>query len=237
MVNRWGLRVKMGVLMGLILMISGVGAAQTAGFTVPLIESVGVGLVTVKPDRVIVPVRIEARESSAAEAQARTEVTIEAIRAGLEELVPGEFEVVELGLTLTSSALQGNLISRNIEIVLHDDAHVGAVHDLAKESGATNVFNVRYQSTKLEEAAQEARRLAVLNARAKADAITEAMGMRILGVRSAADANRVQMFNPSDPLLDGPMTQRPSDGSTVQRGEIVVQVEVTIQYEIGYTQN
>lgn len=231
MVNRWALRTKLVVLAGLLFVISGIGAAQTSPST-PTIDVVGVGLVTVEPDRVIVAIRIEGRDATAAGAQAKTEAVLDALKAELEAVLPGGFEVNELGLTITAAGGQPT-IYRNVEVVLPDDSSVGLVYDAARKSGASDVINVRYQSTKLQEAVQEARRKAVENARANAEAMTEAMGMRILGVRSAVDANRVQMFNPSDPLLQG-LVQRPSDGSTVQRGEIVVQVEVSIQYVIDY---
>lgn len=238
MVNRLGPRFKLILLCMFVVMLSGVGSAQQS-IGLPTIETVGVGYVTVPADQVIVTIRIEAEESTASSAQEKTRAAIEAIRAEIEAMDIGDVEFVTQGVNVyhnrasITRPTESFRTTSGLEVVLGDDEHVGEVIDVALKHGTASIQNVRYHSESLDEAAQQALGRAVENAMTKAETISKTTGSRIVMIRQVRDANIVQVINPTDPALSQAGTvQHPQFGLPVQRGDIVVQVEVTMLFEV-----
>lgn len=238
MVKRSGLWLKLILIATFVSMLPGVGSAQTIGL--PTIETVGVGSVVVPADRVIVTIRIEAEDTTATSAQEKTRAAMEEFREEIKALNIGEVEFVLHGINVFQQRASVTRpedtfrATSGLDVVLRDDEHVGRVIDLALKHGAATLQNVRYHSESLVDAAQKALELAVQNAMAKAETISKTTGSRIVMIRQVRDANILQVINPTDPALSQAGTvQHPQFGLPVQRGEIGVQVEITMLFEVS----
>ncbi len=237
MVKRSRLWLKVMLICAFVGMLSGIAAAQTIGL--PTIETVGVGSVVIPADRVIVSIRIEVEDTTATAAQEKTRAAIDEIREEIKALDIGEVEFVLHGINVYQQRASVTRptdtfrTTSGLDVVLRDDTHVGRIIDLALKHGAASIQNVRYHSESLADAAQKALELAVKNAMAKAETITKTTGSRIVMIRQVRDANIVQVINPTDPALAQAGTlQHPQFGLPVQRGEIGVQVEITMLFEV-----
>lgn len=237
MVKRLGLSCKLIAVCALVSMLSGIASAQTIGL--PTIETVGVGSVVVPADRVIVSIRVETEDVTATAAQEKTRAAIEEIREEIKALDIGEVEFVLHGINVYQQRASVTRptdtfrTTSGLDVVLRDDTHVGRIIDVALKHGVASIQNVRYHSESLADAAQKALELAVRNAMAKAETITKTTGSRIVMIRQVRDANIVQVINPTDPALAQAGTlQQLQFGLPVQRGEIGVQVEITLLFEV-----
>jgi hypothetical protein len=83
--------------------------------------------------------------------------------------------------------LTGYRVSNRLTVTVTDLSRVGAVVDAAIAAGATNVFDVSFTAQDVSSVKAEALRRAVADARAKAEAIAAALGVKLGRVLSAAD--------------------------------------------------
>lgn len=234
MVTRW----LIGVIT--VLWVSSFGVhAQT--LQLPTFVTVGLGYVVVEADRVVVSLGIETTGDTAAAAQQESERIMSAIEKRLQEI---ELEGLEFSRRRIDIRLQrGGPVRREerayratsgLDVSVAREADVGAIIDAAMGLGAASVQGVSFRSSRLEEAAKEALGLAVKDAMAKADEISRATGMRVVMTRRVSDAHKVEIINPSDPvLLEAGVAVRPPYHVEVQRGQILVQVQVTAEFEVG----
>lgn len=230
------------IIMALMIVVGfgAVTAAQT--LQLPSIVTVGLGYVVVPADHLVVTLNIEAAEDSAQAAYDASSAIIAAIRQELEaaKLDGLDVRTGRAHLWQQRSATRQSTtyrVTSTMSVKLNDEADVGYVVDTAMRLGATSVQSVRFQVRSLEEAARSALTLAVEDAMAKAETITAATGTRIVTIRQVHDSNKIQVYNPSDPVLveasSGPNIPYPV---TVERGQVLVQVEVTMEFEVASRQ-
>jgi uncharacterized protein YggE len=162
-------------------------AGQKAGTDTPVVVTSGEGVVKRAPDRVWVSVAAESRAKSPREAQ---RVNADAMKAVLEKLkalgLSGD-TVRTSGYDLQPEYDYANgrqtlrdYVARNmVEVRIDDVARAGDVLDAAVGSGATSVSGIRFDLKDRDTAEREALRLAVEDARARANAAASGAGLRI----------------------------------------------------------
>lgn len=224
----------------LALVIPSQSMAQAQTVPLPSFVTVGVGYVVVEADRVVVSLGIEATGDSAVAAQQENGRRAAAIEEAVTAL---GIDGLEFDRRLVDVRQQRTGVVRRdegdyravsgVEVTVPDEQYIGAIIDAAVAAGNATVQAVRFHSTALEEASKEALRLAVKDAMAKAEAMSEATGMRVVMTRRVSDAHKIDIINPSDPLLLEGGTARPPYPVPVKRGEILVQVEVSAEFEVG----
>lgn len=228
-----------GALLILLALAGGTGAAQQ--LQLPTFVTVGSGYVIVPADRVVISIGIETEGATAQAAQQANDQVMQAITEQVRATTPGELEFgarkPNVTLQRASAARGGEPSYRatsGLDVIIGDDSQIGAVIDVAIRQGAASVQGVKFQASSLEDAARQALANAVEDAIAKANIISQATGMRIVMIRRVTDANQIEIINPSDQVLIG------SEGGSqyalhagVQRGEIMVQVEVTVEFEVA----
>lgn len=153
----------------------------------PVIVTTGEGVVKRTPDRVWVTIAAESRARSPREAQRAnsdamsavmqklkgTGLPAEAIRTTAYDLQP-EFDYANGRQTLR------DYVARNVvEVRLDDIGRVGEILELAVGSGATSVSGVRFDLKDRGAAEREALRLAVADARQRADAAASGANVRV----------------------------------------------------------
>ncbi len=162
-------------------------AQQTTTSTEPLVVTTGQGLVQAAPDRAWVTIGAESRAASAREAQKLNTDAMTPIQQKLRAAgVPADaiktvgYDVQYEWDYVNNRRVGKGYVARNtIEVRVDAIERVGEVLEVAGTSGATSLGGVRFDfkdRTKLE---REALRLAVADARAKADAIAAGAGRAI----------------------------------------------------------
>lgn len=162
-------------------------AQETVKFDFPAVVTSGEAEVKRAADRAWVSINAESRSRDPKEAQRANadamnaviqklkslSLSGDAIRTTSVELQP-EFDYANGRQTL-----RGYVARNAIEVRVDDIARVGEVISSAVGSGATSVGGLRFDIKDRDEAEREALRLAVQNARSRAEAAASGAGMRI----------------------------------------------------------
>lgn len=232
------------VTMLLVLMACRVPAGAQEGNTVPggpTVTATGTGEVQVAPDLAQVRFGAVAQESAASAAQARVNAVVEQILAAVQELgVPAE-RVQTSGISLYPVYAQpradeegdprivGYRASNTISVEVLDVAQVGAVIDAGIQAGANQLEGVSFS---LQDEAPEQRTAlerAVQDARAKAEAMARALGMRLGPVLHAREGTGESV----QPIAFQRMERAATfAGTPVEPGQLTVTAMVTIRYAL-----
>ncbi len=151
---------------------------------IPDIVVTGTGTVTLSPDYARVQVSVVTRDAEAARAGQANARAMTAVRGALRTLlgVPDD-SLPTVSYSVDADYSRGRPVGYQarsaIEAPVRDLTKVGAVIDAALGAGATNISQIRFESTKREAARQEALARAVQTARREADAIARAAGGRL----------------------------------------------------------
>jgi uncharacterized protein YggE len=162
-------------------------AQQGAVSTEPLVVTSGLGLVQAVPDRAWITIGAESRASSAREAQRLNTVAMTPIQEKLRAAgIPAEaiktvgYDVQYEWEFVNNKRVGKGYVARNtIEVRVDAIERVGDLLEIAGTSGATSLGGIRFDLKDRSKLEREALRLAVADARAKADAIAGGAGRSI----------------------------------------------------------
>ena len=202
----------------------------------PVVVSWGEGVIKRAPDRAWVQVTAESRARSPREAQ---KLNADAMTAVLQKLksagVPSDAVQTraydlqpEYDYANGRQTLRGYLARNSVEVRVDDLARVGEILDLAVSSGATSVGSVRFDLKDRAGIEREALRLAVEDARRRADAAASGAGMNVERVMRIEE-HRASVVPP----IPMPMARRGELAQAaaeppIAPGELEVRVSVTL---------
>jgi uncharacterized protein YggE len=208
--------------------------AQDAAAQVPTIVTSGEAVLRRPPDQAFVAVTIESRAKSVRDAQGQNATAASAVRKRLEAAGLQGDAIRTLGYYLHEDVdhADGRRVSRGyvarntFEVRLDDIERTGEVIDSAVQAGATSIGGVRFELKDRRAAEREALRLAVADARERADAAAAAIGRAV---------DRVIRVEEGSPGVPGP---RPMPGvqvfaqsaamTNVEPGTIEVRAQATV---------
>lgn len=173
----------------LILVVGSPSAAQTGAPSsdTPVIVTSGEGELKRAPDRAWVAIRAESRARAPKEAQRLNSDAMNAVMTTLKGMSLGDDAIRTVSYELQPEydyangrqTLRGYVARNTIEVRVDDLSRVGDVLGAAVGSGATSVGGLRFDLKDREAAEREALRLAVRDARARAEAAASGAGLTV----------------------------------------------------------
>jgi uncharacterized protein YggE len=214
-------------------------APQSTTSSPPVVVTSGEGVVKRAPDRAWVTIAAESRARTAQDAQ---KANTEAMNAVLEKIkaagIPAD-AIQTTGYNLQPEFdyaggrqnLRGYLARNEVQVRVDTLAKTGDVIGAAVGSGATNVSGVRFDLKDRDTAEREALRLAVQDARQRADAAATGAGVSI---------DRVIRVEEQRQIIEGPrpmpmMAMRSEAAQAavpVEAGQIEIRARVTLTASI-----
>jgi uncharacterized protein YggE len=207
----------------------------------PGIVTSGEGVVKKAPDRAWVTIAAESRAKTAAEAQ---RLNTDAMTAVLDKIksagIPAD-AIQTTGYNLQpefdyangKQTLRDYLARNQVQVRIDTLAKTGDVIAAAVGTGATNVSNVRFDLKDREGAEREALRLAVRDARSRADAAAAGAGVQLVGVTRIDEQRETEPV--PRPMMVGFAAARaePAQAAVpVEAGEIEIRAHVTLTMAI-----
>jgi uncharacterized protein len=201
----------------------------------------GEGEVTVAPDRADVSFSAEASEKTLADAEkAVTEATARLLKLCDTLGIPkNQVRSAQLnvhpqydgGVISSRPRIVGYMVSRQVDVDLRDLSRLGKLLQGAVETGANRVNGVSFGSTKKDEHQRAALALAAEDAKANAEVLARAMGVKLgrLHTLAASESGGGAM------MFQERMTMKASGGDaaqTYQAGEIRFQASVTAEFDL-----
>jgi uncharacterized protein len=212
----------------------------------PLLSVGGRGEISVRPDRATVVLGAVAQAEQASDAQRQVNVIMQRAFQQIRTLEIPEEQISTVGLTLEpvysrpaprgdqhhEPRIVGFRARNSIRIQIEDLALIGRALDLGIAAGANELQGVHFELRDDRRARQEALRRAVQDARLKAEAIAEAMGVRLDMVLEIAEAD--VGFRPPEPVFEAASMRMAMDaGTPVQPGQVRIEGRVVVRYRIS----
>jgi len=202
----------------------------------PIVMTTGEGIVRAVPDRAWITITSESRASNPREAQQRNaermQPVIEKLRAAG---VPAEaIRTTGYDLQQEWDYVEGRRVSRgyvarnSIEVRGDDITRVGELLEIAVGSGATSVSSLRFDLKDRATLEREALRLAVADARARAEAAAGGAGRTIDRIVRIDEIPTGRMPPPM-PLMRAELAQAAADAAPpISAGEMEIRSQVTL---------
>ena len=201
----------------------------------------GEGEVTVAPDRADVSFSAEASEKTLADAEkAVTEATARLLKLCDSLGIPkGQVRSAQLnvnpqydgGVISSRPRIVGYQVSRQVDVDLRDLAKLGKLLQGAVDTGANRVNGVSFGSTKKDEHQRAALALAAEDAKANAEVLAKAMGVKLGRLHALLASESGGMPAPMMMMRANKMASMEAD-QTYQAGEIKFQASVTAEYDL-----
>jgi uncharacterized protein YggE len=202
----------------------------------PVIVTSGAGVVTRAPDRAWVTIAAESRARTAAEAQRANTDAMNAVIDKIKAAGIAGDAVQTTGYTLQPEfdyangrqTLRDYLARNQVEVRVDALEKTGDVIAAAVGSGATNVSNVRFDLKNRDAAEREALRLAVLDARDRANAAAAGAGVQIGGVQRIEEQRDQPIVRPMAGFTAMRTAGAPQAPVPMEAGEIEIRAHVTL---------
>ena len=216
--------------------------AQAPAKPDPVIVTSGEGIVKRAPDRAFVSIAAESRARTAAEAQKLNTDSMNSVLDKIKSLgVPAE-AIQTTAYTLQPDfqydngrqILRGYIARNQVDVRVDTLSKLGDVMASAVGSGATNISGVRFDLKDRDTVEAEALRLAVRDARRRADAAASGAGVKIVQVLRIDEQREIDNIRPMA------MASRMSAGAGVEMqsavpvegGQIEIRSRVTLTVRI-----
>lgn len=206
-------------------------------FDGPAVVMSGEGLVKRAPDRAWLQVTAESRARNPKDAQKQNSDTMSAVLqklrgAGLppEAIQTRGYDLQpEFDYNDGRQTLRGYVARNTLEVRVDELSRVGELLDMAVTSGATSVGNIRFDLKDRPGAEREALRLAVEDARRRADAAAAGAGLKVDRI-VRIEEQRAIVVPPPRPMvaMAGLAAERSAGEPPIAAGELEIRATVTL---------
>ncbi|MBM4407413.1 MAG: DUF541 domain-containing protein [Chloroflexi bacterium] len=203
------------------------------------ISVTGIGRVLLRPDTADVRLGVVVQRPTATEARAAAATAMTAVVDVIRKAGIADADIQTSSLSLqpvydynknsTPPPLVGFQVVNTVNIVVRDLAKVGRLVDDAIAAGATSVDGVTFRVDNPTDAEAKARKAAVDDARAKANALASAAGVSIVGVSAISEVSAPIPY----PQYESAKVAADGAGTPVLPGTTEISVSVSIVYRIG----
>jgi uncharacterized protein len=200
------------------------------------ITTSGDATIKVKPDIAVLDLGMTGNSASAADAQSQVAQRVANVLKTAKDLGIADKDVKTYGYKLNPSyqpnsypKISGYTATEEISFTLRDVTKVGkALDSLAGDTGATNA-SIQFALDDRKPAEAEARTQAIGDARAKADAMAKAAGVRVGQLLSVTD----QAGGYVGPTIYGAAAKSDTAPTVIPVGDLDVVIRVQVQYAIA----
>ena len=217
--------------------------AAAAAFADTRIAVNGTGEVRVSADTAVISLGVNARDKDVRKAQQNVNETIAAIRAALidagvkEENINTDFINIYAIYEYTEDQEQISAYNANstLAIKVTEMESVGSIIDVCFAAGANTLNGISFSASDTTEAESDAMKKAFADAKAKAEVLAEAAGLKIKGIEEISEGGVYSYENTVGNMYnrDFGMEEAKADiGSTVvQSAKLIVSASVSITFE------
>ncbi len=202
----------------------------------PVVVTSGEAIVKRVPDRAWVQITAESRARGPREAQKLNADAMASVLQKLKGAGLGADALQTRGYDLQPEydyangrqTLRGYLARNTVEVRVDDLPRVGEIVDLAVTAGATSVSGVRFDLKDRASAEREALRLAVEDARRRAEAAANGAGLKVERI-VRIEEHRVTVNPPPRPMMMQRAEAAQSSGEPpIEAGELELRAAVTV---------
>jgi uncharacterized protein YggE len=209
--------------------------------TVSSIRVTGDARVTARPDRVQIDVGVTTRAASSEEAATRNAREVEAVLAAVRKAAGPTAVLKTISYTLNPNyqfhpgggepTIDGYIAANVVQVQLDDLGRIGAAIDAATQAGANHVQGIQFTLRDQDAVRAQALREAAQRARAEADVLAAALGLKVVRVLTAEENSPrvvpVRMFSRAAAVSNA------ATPTPVEAGTLDVTADVTLTVEVS----
>jgi hypothetical protein len=204
---------------------------------IPMINVSGEGKIKVAPDEALISISVETKGTDASVVKNENDSKMDAILKFIKKsnLAKEDYQTqrVALNPNYDYEKKKHNYIAvQTLEILLKDLSKYDVLMEGLVEAGVNRINNVGFQSSKIKQLQSDARKLAVKDAKAKADDFVSVLGQKV-GKAILISDNSVG-YNPPQIRYASMKTMEVSDAprETLATGEIEIIVNVSVSFAL-----
>lgn len=208
--------------------------------TKPMITVMGEGKVKVVPDQVSISVSVESKGTKSADVKKENDTKVDAVLKYIKKMGidAKDFQTTRVSLNdqYDYEKKKHNYVAvQSIQILVKDLSKYDALMEGLVDSGINNIGNIDFQSSKIEMHKSEARKLAIQNAKAKAQDYVGALGQKIGVAYTIVDNSQDNYPRPRYEMMAMKMADSAFGGNeTLAVGEIEVTANVSVSFLLTF---
>jgi uncharacterized protein YggE len=205
----------------------------------PHVRTSGEATVTVRPDRAQIDVGVVTQADTSQAAVQQNAQKLEATLARLRQLLGAGADIKTISYSVSpryrypqgggEPTITGYTATNIVRVTLDDLTKVGSVIDTAVQGGSNRIQNLRFVLKDDAPVKAQALREAALKARASANALAEALGLRVIRILSVAEGG-----SPIVPVREVAFARADTASTPIEPGTI--EVNATVSQTIEVTQ-
>lgn len=220
----------------LLLMLCSVGIQAQEIKQIPMVTVSGEGKIKVIPDQVSVSVSVETKGTNANEVKKENDAKIDAVLKFIKKwnIAKEDYQTQRVSLNPNydyEKKKHNYIATQTVDILLKDLSKYDALMEGLVDTGINRIDNVQFKSSKILLLQSDARKLAVKDAKAKAEDFVTALGQKVGKAFLISDNS--QSYNPP-PRMYEMKVMTMSDGAeareTLALGEMEVVVNVNVSF-------
>lgn len=204
-----------------------------------LITVTGEGKVKVVPDQVNITVSVESKGIKAADVKKINDTKVDGVLKFIKKMgiAKEDFQTTRVSLNdqYDYEKKKHNYVAvQSIQILIKDLSKYDELMEGLVDSGINNIGNIDFQSSKIEIHKSEARKLAIQNAKLKAQDYVGALGQKIGVAYTVVDNSQENYPRPRYEMMAMKMADSAFGGNeTLAAGEIDVTANVSVSFLLG----
>jgi len=206
---------------------------------IPMINVSGEGKIKVAPDQVSITISVETKGALAADVKKENDQKMDAVLKFIKKSALPKEDYQTQRVTLNPNydyekKKQYFLATQSINLLLKDLSKYDLIMEGLVNNGVNRIASLEFKTSKMEQYQSEARKLAVKDAKAKAEDFVSVLNQKVGRAISISDAS--QNYNPQPIMYARMKTTAMADGSepkeTLASGEIEILVNVNVSFSL-----
>jgi len=203
---------------------------------IPMVNVSGEGKVKVVPDQVSISISVESKGTVAADVKKENDTKIDAVLKFIKKsnIAAADYQTQRVSLNPNydyEKKKHNYIATQTVVVLLRDLSKYDVLMDGLVDTGINRIDNVEFKSSRILELQSEARKLAIKDAKAKAEDFVSALGQKI--GKAVVVSDNSQNFYPPRPVMyamkamaDGGAESR----ETLAAGEMEVVINVSVSF-------
>lgn len=203
----------------------------------PVVSVQGEGKVTVVPDEVTVRVRVETTGKEATKVKDENDKSVDAVLKFIRKMDIAQnnvkTEYVNLNKNYDYQTKTYNYqANQSISIKIEDLKNYEKIMEGLIESGINNIDGVEFSSSNIEEYRSKARKLAITNAKMKAEEYTAVLGQSVGNAISIAESGSAMPLPQPQYKMMAMSESADASQETIAPGEITISAKINVVFEL-----
>jgi uncharacterized protein len=204
---------------------------------VPMINVSGEGKILTTPDQAVISISVNTKGKNATEIKKTNDAKIEAVLASIKKykLLKEDFKTQRVSLNpdydYNTKKYNYNAL-QTIEINLKDLSKYDAIMEDVVNAGINQINNVEFKSSKMLSLQSEARKLAMKDAKLKAEDYVSVLGQKVGKAIVISDNTQIYYPQPMFAQAKNMDMESAAPRETIAVGEITITANVTVSFAL-----